>query len=375
MPLPSNSTRYYRDNDRYPKIVKALLKRVLIYVAEEIYTEEYAENPINALERIILSDIQAGDEVALRDSIKVNSRDGNEPPRIQTVNEIAPSIFEKFTKNIPFTGYNIDDFKLGDIKNYHAYSGDYYGSEIGRKGSAWQEELDIQFVSFFNKADDYQRALSRMHLDATNFNRLRVPITLNQIQQTFHEDLVLKYDTSFPIDVLFEVNKGSLSNQFEQYLTKNKIWNFVFNAKIKFYNYEFSEYLGNTTVEEMVVRLSEEFENGTSNLLNTSYVPDPPILVSSIPENNAINIPTSTTSLMLTFNNSMNEDEVVSKIYFTPNIIAETIWSMDSKILYYTLNDPLTANTAYSMYIPYNIKDMFGNNMEEDITITFTTGA
>lgn len=375
MPLP-NSTKYYQESDRYPKIVKLLITRLLLYVAESIYTEEYTENPEAAMWRLRLSDVQAGDDVMLKDSVRVTSRDGNEPKTVQTVNEAAIDIFSRFTKYIPFTGYNIDESRLGDIKNYTAYSGDTFGLEIGRKGAAWQEQIDVQFVSFFNKADDYYRALAQLQLNSTTYNRIRVPIKLNRIQQTFHKDLVLEYDTTFPMDVAFDVSKGSLSNQFQQYLTKNRIWNLSFTAKIKFYNYQFSEYLGDITVQEMIVNLQRELEDGSTSTLGPFYVPDPPIVVSTVPANLATNVPILTTNVItITFNHSMNENSVVDKVTFSPNVDVETLWDMPSTILNYTLNTPLSPNTTYTITVPMTVTDYYGNNPEADYVFSFTTGA
>lgn len=353
------SKTFYNKSDRFPTVVRAGVTRILLYIAETLYPEEFQKDPNLAAKRILISDIQAGPEFQIRDAIKT---------------------FQTFSANFPFTAYSINDFDEGDIKNFTAHSGKVFSEDIGRKIALYQRVYTIPMISFFAKASDFQRAMTALRFANATLTRLDVPITINKIAQDLHPyPGNLSYDTTFPVDINIEISKGSFAYEFQKYLTDNKIWDIQHNIKVKYYDFALSEYLGNMTIEQMILKLSELRDDRTKDLNAqvTINTPTLPYVISTTPANLSTSVPITTSSIQIVFNNSMKENDTEFKIEIDPIApygVSDIEWSLDSKTLTYNLYGDLTSATEYTVYVPRDkVVDMFGNHPENDYITTFTT--
>lgn len=348
------SQKYFVDSDKHPKIVKLLSTRVLLHFAEIIYEEEFKKDPQLALRRFMISDMGSG-TFQVRESIDQ---------------------FKTFSAQFPFSVYGFTEPEFGDVKNYPAHAGEFYAEEIGRKVSTWQMKLTMPMISFFNRADDAQRAVSKIYERHSILARLDVPIIFNNIQQSLHPELPnLSYATSFPVNVTTTVTKANFANEFQQYLTENRIWDIRHDVEITYNDFSLSDYLGDMTVEEMYVRIYQSLADGSSRLDEVILLPDPPKVISTLPADTSTDVPSTSPFIQIVFNNGVKEDNTEFLIQFSPSINADVVWSADSKTLSYYMFEALIPNTTYTVFVPNTIKDTYGNSPEDDYTFTFTTGA
>lgn len=347
------SIRYFADTDRFPPIAKAAVTRLLIYISQTLYPAEYEKDPDIAFKRIILSDRTSG------------SSEFDISQAIQS--------FQQFSDNMPFTAYGIDENPVGDLKNWTSHSGLSYFDDIGRQAGAIHSIISLPCTTFFNKADDYWEALSRLRHATSTLVRLDTPISINKVAQELHPADDYQVDITFPIEITAEISKGEYAFAFKKYLTTNKIWDLVINFKISYFDFAFGKYIKDTTVTEMVLTLWQQKGDNTPVNPYIILAPDPLEIISTVPVNESINIPVDVSPIQIIFNNGMKEDFTSNMITFFPHIEYDSIWSSDSKTISFILRSNLEYDTVYTISIPLEIQDRFTHNMESDINITFTT--
>ena len=234
-------------------------------------------------------------------------------------------------------------------------------------------------VTFFNKADDMQRAMTQLKFANATLTRLDVPITINQIQQEFHPELPdLAIDTTFPVDLDITISKGQFAYEFQQYLTENKIFDVKHDIKVKYHDFSLSEYLGDQTIQQMILKLEQTTEDTSLSLINQYIITLPGLpYVTSINPSSSTSVPVTTNSISITFSNPMNEQKTVAGIKIAPVIpsgVSDIEWTLDSTVLTYHLYGDLQGNQNYTLSFPRkSIVDMYGNHPENDYTATFST--
>ncbi len=99
----------------------------------------------------------------------------------------------------------------------------------------------------------------------------------------------------------------------------------------------------------------------------------PPFVVSSLPSDQAKDIEI-TTSIIITFSESMNQADVKNYLTFSPSIEYICIWEEGGTILNISFEpNNLAEGTTYSLEIDKQIKDLNGNPMISDFNLEFTT--
>jgi hypothetical protein len=120
--------------------------------------------------------------------------------------------------------------------------------------------------------------------------------------------------------------------------------------------------------------------SGNSNLtgiyqvqINEVMIPDttPPIIISKSPIGINVSI---TTTITITFNESMDTSSVQSAITISPAIqISGYSWNVDNTALTITPSGNLSYNTTYNVTIEIGAKDIAGNALENQDSWAFTT--
>lgn len=130
--------RYYFDLPECPSMVLALAERLITYVVDITYKAEFLIDPQTAINRVILSDIDAGEGISVGDSV---------------------DRFRRTDAKFPFTAYNINDKDLlTDMMSHSAKSGAEFVEEVESFVRTWPMELEFPMVSFFSRADDFEIA-------------------------------------------------------------------------------------------------------------------------------------------------------------------------------------------------------------------------
>ncbi len=197
--------RYYSESEDIPVIVKSIIETVLIYIAQTLYADEYSNDPHDTLyKRFIKSTMTAGESVNIKDAVEQLKQSQN---------------------LMPFTAYQPGPFDMRDEPSvYPITAGAVYVSEFNGYAASYPMELDLNMVSFFNTPFDYNRAKKLIHWADSNLTRLFTPI------------IVQNKEYFLPIDLGFEMDRGNLAYDYEQQLESDKIFNFIHNAKIQYFD-------------------------------------------------------------------------------------------------------------------------------------------
>ncbi|MHA2278572.1 MAG: Ig-like domain-containing protein, partial [Candidatus Kariarchaeaceae archaeon] len=99
----------------------------------------------------------------------------------------------------------------------------------------------------------------------------------------------------------------------------------------------------------------------------------PPFVLSSQPQNQAIDIETNI-PIIITFSESMNQVDFEDYLTFSASIEYSCIWEEDATVLNISFKpNNLAEGTTYSLEIDKQIKDLNGNPMISDFELEFTT--
>jgi hypothetical protein len=356
-----SATNYYtdangpQDNIYYPDILDIVLKTVKYYIFNLLYKETPTTDNIN--KRFVLADMESGDEVAIRRSIET---------------------FFNTNATFPFTAYNINDEEEITNYSYLQKTGSYYVSDFGAGVAAIPYEVTIPMVTFYNTPFDWRRNQAIFGLDAINLNRIWCPCTLNGIL------------TQFPINIKFEITKGSFAFRYDEMLKTGQIYDVKHDMKISYNKYILvqSSQLSSTGRQTALplfpvddIQLSLTQLNDKTNLdspsnysLGVYYSPDTPSIVSTAPVNNETNVDKSLVVVIITFNVSMDEAGALNSFDVIPYFEHTKSLSLDGKTLLIDPVSDLTASTQYEIFVNKNIKSTDGVTMEADYSLKFTTG-
>lgn len=346
--------KYYKDSYHYPYAAKAILDTLLYYMANLLYPDE--DYVTQSSKRMIRADfVNAGEEQALRRCIDT---------------------FKDNQVKFPFTAYAIDEDNLmPEVMSHYQVSGNYYSNTLGVYVKFIPVSITFPMMSFFNTASDYWRACQIMMNDFASVTRINVPIQFRT------SDTGTIISTSFPVNLNYDVTKGSKAFAFDEHIRIGDIFNIshtitVQGAYIEFNMGKGGEVLVPYPVDsiEVYVRLIEQ--NGLNNtvLLSTETNYPTPLVTTTAPTEGETDFDVDS-PIIINFNTSMNEDSVLNSLDVVPWFDYRLAWDVDSKQLVIDPTSSLANNTEYEITINNNAKSYVDQNLEEDFVLTFTTEA
>ncbi len=106
--------------------------------------------------------------------------------------------------------------------------------------------------------------------------------------------------------------------------------------------------------------------------VNEVIIPDttPPTILSATPTGVNVSI---TTTITITFNESMNVSSIDNAITISPNVQSSFSWNADYTTLTITPSGNLSYNTTYNITVGIGAEDIAGNNLENPYSWEFTT--
>lgn len=328
----------------HPPIVEAIVRRMNIYIAEVLYKDLYASDTQAALDKILISDVEAGGSTSLGDAI---------------------DYFNSINHLYPFTAYNVTD-PNPIFDNRHtvaAANGSIYCDELGAKIKTYPSEFNISFTTFYNSALDYQTGLTIIGGEEATLTRLYAPIYLGTTE------------TLIPFDVNIEIAKGSYAYQFEEYLNMNKIWDLVHNIRISFFEL-FLDTDNIFQVDDMVFSLGDSSFAIDGDFVNSVSLPDAPIVVegSTVPVDGQTEVVVGT-QIELAFSEVMIFDTLDYSILPDPGDV-DILWDTSCKVVTIQPRNDLQNATEY-IFTLNNIQSVENIDLAEPkpVVITFFTEA
>lgn len=334
--MPEN---YYTSSTSYPAIINALAERTKLYTCSLLYpTEAYAVSG----KRFILSNFESGEEIAIRNSIQT---------------------FKTSQARFPFTAYNIGEMvEVPERRTLMQRNLKYYDKNFGCYISAQPMQIEITMMTFTVSANDYFRVRTLLHNTNAQLTRLWVPITING------------YETTFPIDLKYEIAKFSLAFEFEEFLRVGKIFDIQHTATLFFHNIITDANID--VVEDMeltLLRLSD-IDQSQSISQGTLSMPNTPIVSSTDPSDGEISVDRDD-SIVINFNVAMDEASVEDYLSTDPFISADYLWNSSGTQLLIDPVDRMSSGTLYTIIITDDAKSGYYDiPLEEDYEFSFTTG-
>jgi hypothetical protein len=336
---------YYSPSNDYPGIILAVVDRVKAWVWTTLYGDESWAVANN---RIMLTNFEAGDEIAIRSSIER---------------------YKTSQGKFPFTAYNFGELTpVIEKRSHRQKSFSYYSSEYACRVSSQPSYFEIPMVSFFTTPTDYWRAYTKLRTDDSSLTRLTTPASVNGIT------------TYFTIDLSFEINKGPLAYAFEDYLKFGNLYPLVHTVKVYFQNLVLITTSGNVNfpiypVEDVIVSLEQWSPIDISLSINnaTIHLAAPPTVWSTIPEEGGIEVDRDN-SILINFSQPMDEESVEGYLSSDPFISADFSWNSSGTVLMITPTTSLESGTLYSILLAQEAESVYGSVFEEDFELTFTTG-
>jgi hypothetical protein len=310
---------------------------VRLYIHNLLYpTETFPNNPLND-NRMMLADMSAN--MALRESIKQN-------------------MFTNAT--FPFTVYTIgNEIEKVDRTSHTQHTGHIIPVDLGIAIKTLPVEVQLNMISFFNTAADYNHAQVLFLNAFADKILLDVPVILNgQLCKTY----VLLHE--------LELSKGSYAYEFEQQLKEGNIWDLVHNFKIVFLNIVLDASMI-APVDDILVGLVtlKEFQ---TPITSRTLVPETPQVKYTIPISGSVDVSVNST-ITVGFNTSMNTNEVEQNIGFIPSISSDYSWISGDSVLIITPSQVLNSGTAYELSIGSNSISGQQVRMIQDYDFVFTT--
>lgn len=344
-----NQTYYEHPNENYPAISYAVLMKTLVYMIETLYGDEVSQTSLNDVwkNRMFLADVAQGTDTV-------------EGHAVEQLRDIAATT--KTTNiNLPITAYNIGEtVDFPDLFSFPALKGEYC-QDSQRFIKAYPVELQILFLTIFNNAHDYQRAMSilRSQVMAT-LTRLYIPITVDGQIKTFTADLQM------------ELTKGEYPFEFEAQRQKAELFDINHTVTLRFYDYQIS---GTVTPVEDVNMYLESY-TGSNNPLDTVLVCQTPTMtvpsVSSVSPIDGATGVSVTDPLVITFSEGVRSDT----LYYTLVPFIDTRYEFNATTTQLTITPKggsWGSGTLYNFTIDKSLKNGLNSYMEDDFTMVFTT--
>lgn len=355
---------YEHPNRNLPDIVQCHLENLIYYIAVMLFKQEFIENPQKAANRILISDVNAGSDISLGDAMEY----------FKTQFDYLPFVVYNPGMSLPPRDYGKSSSHTLALQ---------YVEELNCYLRAYPMELEVQFVAFFNDALDHRRAIQLLGGEEAVLTRLKTPMKFDNLE------------VNLDVTLTFEFDKGDLHGEFEQYLIKNRIWNFPFTVKVRYYEYILDDILSIdeinkldkdylyqlnksgrvSKVENLLVRIWQNYNKFNSILLGSKTVPNPLQIISTSPKNNQTKV-NQITNINITFSEPIDEKTVtIESVKIEPFIECNYYFDINYKIL--TLN-PIAASgllpsTEYTITIDKSVKDWNNQSLETEYKFLFKT--
>lgn len=342
---------FYPDSIQFPKTVKAILESLIIYTAQILYPDIYVKDPIMAMKRIVISDLDAGNEFLLR---------------TQT------NYFESLNFEFPITFYQIDSREFKTNYNQVASRGEIYSFDLKRKISAFPNGITIKMITVYNHPDDYMRANTILQSTNAKLTRLYSATKFIDYEHNINKILPL------PFDLVWEISKGSYTFKFQEYLKINKLYDIVHDAKILFFDFMLSDYLELLETKKLMITVNSITDNTIedSEVINfakdiaNKYEYTIDNVQSSLSPDSVV--PTSLEYIEFYFKTSIkNQVQFENEFNLFPYANKDFIWNDDGDMVKINFLDPLSANTKYEVSFNYEISSF---RLIFYYTLSFTTG-
>lgn len=362
--MPFEQRKYYDSSisQFYPTVFKTVLEQVRIYITRTLYSSEIQDDDSNLSNvinrRMILSDMDSSSEFNMRSSMLEHSRRSESEMR-----DFFPS-----NTQFPFTAFGIGDFEEDEvIQRALSYPTQYLPS-IGRRVILWPIKQDVPMVSFFTDPEDYNIARTKLHTQNAALTRLYIPLKINGTPY------------NWPVDVGFEISKGSFAFSFEEYLRVNKIYDIAHPVTVRFYVIEIDPTdlveidrskidVGFGTTSKTGVDIEEDLDSEKT----TFTLAAPPTITGTTPTDESTGVSTNTT-ITVEFSQKMDEESVIECLTVSPAFDYDYEFDADGDTL--TIK-PITALSAANTYT-FTFKELCVKNdcqvyLQDDYAFYFTT--
>ena len=339
--------RYYNESDiGFPSIMRAIANRVLYYLATTLYPNEDPDSlidPTSTTQKFILANFDSSPEVAIHRAI-------------EELQQTSSALF-------PFTAYTFSEETLEiNTKSHLQVSGKIFDSVTQSYIQAIPAAWEIPCVTFANNIQDYFRIRQMLSADACKLTRVQVPLLVNNAL------------ISFPIDIDFELTKGTYSYQYEEYLSHGNIYDLMHTLKIKFLYFLLTDAIV-SLVDNIAVSLNTlATTTQASKFIQNTYSPITPVINSTVPATGSVNVD-KTQNIIINFNVAMNEGITNSYIDIEPMFPCNFMWNDSSTQL--TLppqSGMLGDSTNYVITIEKNAQSIDQASLIDDYILSFTTG-
>lgn len=327
---------YEKTDIQYPPIMKSCAEVYLKYLADLLYPPLSVDE---RYKRLILSNIQSGEDTASRYNIDK---------------------FKKTNLVYPFTAYNIQEQEIDEKrKNHFGKSRNRFVEALNAYLTVIPYTVEIPLISFYTTPTDYLRARSILQLDAASLTRFYLPVMINGVRAR------TVFNVDFP-----GPTKGQYAFEFDEYLTKNKIYDIVHTVKLEYSEIiiEPKDIFPVETKELELVPLTDE-----ASLVGQDQ--SVPSILSVSVESDATNVPLQ--PIQITFSEEMADDESIisQSIYFTPETEIEYAWNTDKTILSVQPVGGFVANTLYVLEVLPFLVSKYYVSIKEGLLLNFKTGA
>ena len=343
------TVRYYDITDtNYPPVMTAVINSVLYFLAQTLYPDENPDDlidPESTKRKFILANFDASEETAIYRAIE----------DLKTVSTSSG----KF----PFTAYNFSEEELmSETKSHLQVSGKVFSETVQGYVQAIPLIWDVPCITFTNNVQDYFRTRQIVSGKASTLTRLTVPININGVL------------TSFSVDVNFEITKGSYAYQYEEYLSKGRLYDLMHPLKLKF-----MYLILNTSDVSPVDNITVALNTLASTTRATEQIQEvdsssTPTVSSTVPVADTTDVD-KTQSVVINFNIAMNEGLTNSYIDIEPMFPCNFVWNdASTQLTLQPLSGELEANTEYVITVEKESQSFYQAPLEEDYIFSFTTG-
>lgn len=352
---------YSEPNRNLPNIFECHVGSIIDHVASTLFTNEFIKNKEDAYNRILLSDVNSGNNISIGDSYQ---------------------FFQSMQGKYPFVAYNIGQATIPNdygVSQSHTI-GIQYLEELNAYVKAFPMDFEIQFIAFFNDSLDNRKAMALIQSQGFGLTRLYTKAMFDDIE------VVL------PITLKIQVDKGELQYELEQYLIQNRIWNFNFTYTCRYYEYLFDEIIYPGYTEKTVYDVTDIYgdkpknvqqvdsieintlKSDTGNTLDSVYVPDSLIVLSSNPKDGDTNF-SRTSAITITFNKSIVPSSFIKAFSLFPDIEYDMYYSIDYKIVNVKpVSDVgFDSNKVYRVKITKDLLDGDLISLSDEYSFSFTT--
>lgn len=341
-----SSENYYTSitSSNIPYVTVSVLQTLKYHICTTLYPEE---DYTTSQRRFLLASFDSnGTEEAIRKSIEK---------------------FEDVQGGFPFTAYSIGNMEEKKENVTMQEKLGVYSEYFEKYIKSMNVTFEVPMMSIFTTPHDYSNALTLL-IDLSNkLQRLIVPITINGKDDVFYADVEMT------------PTKGSLAfNEVEQN-QRGELYDIEHNCNISLRAIIIPDIEINPVdnielaIKSMPKKGDESMESSISLQRVVAY--DTPEILTTLPENNAVDVSINKTNTLITinFNSSMDEMSVFNSLSYNNDLNFDTVWDVSSTQLKLALYENLENATEYRITIKKQAKSIYQQEMENDYIFSFTT--